>query len=69
MTDALKSGQVDTYIYERSDLSDAPFKNLENAIGFHFFGWYTKEALENLYNIWVDNIVALAKGKPQNRVV
>ena len=63
MTDALKSGQVDTYI------SDAPFKNLENAIGFHFFGWYTKEALENLYNIWVDNIVALAKGKPQNRVV
>lgn len=65
---ALKNGRVDTYVYERSDLSDSPLKNLENAIGFHFFGWYTKEALDNMHKIWVDNIITMVKGKPQNRV-
>jgi len=33
------------------------------------FGWYTKEALANLFEIWVDNIKKLASGNPQNRVV
>lgn len=69
MAQALKSGQVDTYVYEGEDLVNTPLGKIETAIGFKGFAWYTKEALENLYKIFVDNIVALAKGKPQNRVV
>ena len=65
----LKSGHVDTYVYEGEDLIHTPLAKLEKAIGFKGFAWYTKEALENLYNIWVGNIIALAKGKPQNRII
>lgn len=69
MAEGLKSGKVDTYVYEGEDLVHTPLAKLENAIGFKGFAWYTKEALENLYQIWISNFVALAKGKPQNRVV
>ena len=69
MSKALKSGKVDTYVYEGEDLVHTPLAKLENAIGFRGFAWYTKEALDNLYRIWVENIVALSKGKPQNRIV
>lgn len=68
MAEALKSGKVDTYVYEGEDLIHTPLAKLENAIGFKGFAWYTKEALQNLYQIWTNNFVALAKGKPQNRV-
>jgi len=69
MAKALKSGQVDTYVFEAEDLEHGPLAKLENAIGFQGFAWYTKEALENLYKIFADNIVALAKGKPQDRII
>lgn len=69
MSVALRSGKVDTYVYEGEDLVHTPLAKLENAIGFKGFAWFTKGALENLYQIWVGNILALAKGKPQNRVV
>ncbi len=68
MAEALESGKVDTYVYEGEDLINTPLAGLENAIGFKGFAWYTKESLENLYSIWVSNLVALAKGKPQNVV-
>src|SRR3989344_1863925 len=68
MAQALKSRKVDTYSYEGEDLIHTPLAKLENAIGFRGFAWYTKEALENLYQIWVSNLIAVAKGKPQNRV-
>lgn len=68
MAEALKSGKVDTYVYEGEDLIHTPLAKLENAIGFKGFAWYTKEALQNLYQIWTNNFVALAEGKPQNRV-
>jgi lactate dehydrogenase-like 2-hydroxyacid dehydrogenase len=68
MAQALKSGKVDTYVYEGEDLVHTPLAKLENAIGFKGFAWYTKEALENLYEIFVQNVIATAKGKPQNRV-
>lgn len=68
MAEGLKSGKVDTYVYEGEDLIHTPLAKLENAIGFKGFAWYTKEALQNLYQIWIGNLVALAKGKPQNRV-
>ncbi len=69
MAEGLRTGRVDTYVYEGEDLIHTPLAKLENAIGFKGFAWYTKEALENLYRIWISNIIALAKGKPQNRVV
>jgi len=69
MAEGLKSGKVDTYVYEGEDLIHTPLAKLENAIGFKGFAWYTKEALENLYRIWISNLVALAQGKPQNRVI
>jgi lactate dehydrogenase-like 2-hydroxyacid dehydrogenase len=69
MAHALKSGAVDTYVYEGEDLLHTPLAKLENAIGFKAFAWYTKEALENLYQIWVSNVVALANGKAQHRIV
>jgi lactate dehydrogenase-like 2-hydroxyacid dehydrogenase len=69
MAEGLKSGRVDTYVYEGEDLIHTPLAKLENAIGFKGFAWYTKEALVNLYQIWIDNLVALSNGRPQNRVV
>jgi len=68
MAQALKSGKVDSYVYEGEDLVHTPLAKLENAIGFKGFAWFTKEALDNLYKIWVNNITALVKGKPQNVV-
>jgi len=69
MAQALKSGQVDTYVYEGEDLIHTPLGKIENAIGFRGFAWFTKEALENLNRIWIENLTKLAKGKAQNRVV
>lgn len=68
MAEAVKSGKVDTYVYEGEDLVHTPLAKLENAVGIRAFAYYTKEALDNLYRIWVSNLVALANGKPQNRV-
>lgn len=69
LADALKSGQVYGYALEAEDLDHGPLVGIENAILIKGFGWYTKEALINLYQIVVDNIIALAKGSPVNRVV
>jgi lactate dehydrogenase-like 2-hydroxyacid dehydrogenase len=68
MAKACKSGKVFGYAYEGEDLIHTPLAGIENAIGIQAFAWYTKEALENLAEIWVGNIEALAKGKPRNRV-
>lgn len=69
MAEAITSGKVFSYAYEAEDLEKTPLAGIENAIGIKGFGWYTKEALENLFQVWVDNIVALANNKPQNIVV
>lgn len=68
MAEAIKTGKVFGYAYEAEDLGNTPLANLDNAIGIKGFGWYTKEALLNLFQVWVDNIVSIAKGKPQNVV-
>jgi len=61
---ALQSNKVYGYAYEGSDLVNTPLAGIENAIGLKGFGWYTKESLQNLFQIWVDTMVAMAKGKP-----
>lgn len=69
MADAIKSEKVYGYAYEGEDLINTPLAKLENAVGIKAFAWFTKEALENLHQIWTDNIVALAKGTPKNRII
>lgn len=68
MAKALKSGKVDSYGFEGEDLVHTPLAKLDNAIGIQAFGWFTKEALDNLYRIWTNNLVTMVKGKPQNRI-
>lgn len=68
MAEALLSGKVFGYAYEGEDLKNTPLAGIENAIGLKAFGWYTKEALENLMQVWTDNIESIAKGSPSNVV-
>ncbi|RJQ29979.1 hypothetical protein C4565_01425 [Candidatus Parcubacteria bacterium] len=68
MADAIKSGKVYGYAYEAEDLENTPLASVENAVGIKGFGWYTKEALGNLFQIWVDNITAAVSGNPKNTV-
>ncbi|MCX6730984.1 MAG: hypothetical protein NTZ55_03990 [Candidatus Roizmanbacteria bacterium] len=68
MADVIKSGKVYGYAYEAENLETGPLVGLENAVGIKGFGWFTKEALERLMEIWVGNIVAIAEGKPINVV-
>ncbi len=68
MAMAIKAGKVYSYAYEAEDLEHTPLAKLENVVGIKGFGWYTKEALERLTQIWVNNIVAISKDKPQNVV-
>lgn len=69
LAQALKSGKVSGYAYEGEDLVNTPLAKIPTAIGLRGFGWYTKEALQNLMEIWVENIEALAKNKLQNSVI
>jgi lactate dehydrogenase-like 2-hydroxyacid dehydrogenase len=68
MAKAIQTGKVYGYAYEDKNLNKPPLAKLENAIGIKGFGWYTKEALDNLMQIWVDNIIAIVKNRPQNVV-
>lgn len=68
MAEALTSGKVFGYAYEGEDLKNTPLADIENAIGLKAFGWYTKEALENLMQVWTENIESIAKGSPKNTV-
>lgn len=68
LAEALKSGKVDSYALEAEDLTSPPLGGIENAFLFKGFGWYTKEALERNKEIWIENIVSIAQGKPINVV-
>lgn len=68
IADLIKSGKVDSYVLEAEDFERTPLAGLERVIFLKGFGWHTKEALNNLFQIFVENVVALAKGKPQNVV-
>lgn len=69
MAEALKSGQVDNYVLEAEDLASPPLGSLENALLFNGFGWFTKEALQRNKEIWVNNIIGIAQGKPVNPII
>lgn len=65
---AIKSGQIAGYAYEGEDLVNTPLANLDQAIGLKAIGWYTKEALERVFETWIENTLALAQGRPKNVV-
>ena len=69
MAEALKSGKIGAYAWEGENLEEGPLVGLENSIGIKAFAYYTKEALDNLFQILVGNIIALANNNPQNRVI
>lgn len=68
MAEALKSGQVDMYTSEGTVFEGTPLAGIERAIGLYGFGYYTREAIRNLFEIFADNIVSIANGKPQNAI-
>ena len=64
MANALLAEKVFGYAYEGEDLENTPLAPIANAIGLKPFGWYTKEALTDLYQTWVENIEGIIKGSP-----
>ena len=68
MAEALKSGQVDTYTSEGTSFENTPLAGMERAIGLKGFGYFTKEALQNLFEIFVTNIEGLVQGRPIHTV-
>ncbi|HLE48516.1 MAG TPA: 2-hydroxyacid dehydrogenase [Patescibacteria group bacterium] len=68
MAKAIRDGKVYGYAYEAEDLENIPLAGVEGAVGIRGFGWYTKEALENMFKIWVDNIEAIVNDESQNIV-
>lgn len=69
MANALKFGRIDQYCFEADSVNGSPLKDIETAIAFKPFGWYTKEALNRNKEIWVENIAGLCRGNPTNRIV
>lgn len=68
MAKYIKNGRVYGYAFEGEDLDHGPLAGLENAVGIYGFGWYTKEGLERLRKIWIDNVRAALEGRPRNVV-
>lgn len=68
MADGIKSGIIDSYAVEVEDVNSGPLKDVENAFLFKSFGWYTQEVLDRRTEIWVNNIIGLAQGKPLNLI-
>jgi len=68
MAVALQNGKVDSYVVEGDDLTSPPLGSIEQAFLFRQFGWYTKEALDNNYKLWIDNIESIIKNRPENPI-
>jgi lactate dehydrogenase-like 2-hydroxyacid dehydrogenase len=68
LAEAITSKQVDMYAYEAEDIQRPPLGDLERVIGLKSFGYYTKEAIYSLFDIFISDIHALVEGKPQNVV-
>lgn len=64
MEEALKSGKVDMYTSEGTLFENTPLAGMERAIGLKGFGYYTREAIRNLFEIFADDVVAIAQEKP-----
>lgn len=63
----VKKGEIAGYAFEGEDVKE-PSAYEGNVWSLPAMAWFTKDSLENLMKIWVDNIKAVAQGKPQNVV-
>lgn len=63
----VKKGEIAGYAMEGDNAKD-PSAYEGNVWALPPIAWYTQESLDNLMKIWVDNMIAFAKGKPQNVV-
>lgn len=63
----VKKGEIAGYAFEGEDVKE-PSAYEGNVWALPAMAWFTKDALENLMRIWVDNVKAVAEGKPQNVV-
>lgn len=67
----LKNGKIRGYGYDmdwEEKYKKNPLLKFDNVVVTPHIGWYTKESLDRNIKIWIDNIEAIAKGKPQNVV-
>ena len=61
------SGALAGYAFEGDNAKElSSYKG--NVWALPAMAWYTQESLQNLLQVWVDDIVAFAQGKPQNTV-
>ena len=63
----VKKGEIAGYAME-GDNAKEPSAYEGNVWAVPPIAWYTQESLDNLMKIWVDNMIAFSKGKPQNVV-
>lgn len=60
-------GELGGYTFEGDNAKEiTAYKG--NVWALPAMAWYTQESLQNLLQIWVDNMAAVAQGKPQNVV-
>ena len=63
----VERGEIGGYAFE-GDNRKSLEEYKDNIWALPPIAWATHDSLENLMQIWVDNIIALAKGQPQNVV-
>ena len=63
----VKNGEIAGYAFEGEDAKE-PSAYEGNVWSLPAMAWFTKDALENLMRIWVENVKAAAEGNPQNVV-
>jgi len=60
MSEALKSGRIDQYVFETSRIKPSPLDNVEQAVAFKPISKHTKESLRRSKESWVINIANMA---------
>lgn len=60
-------GEIGGYAFEVEGAKSPRFYK-GNVWSLPAMAWYTQDSIDNLMEIFVNNMIAIAKGKPQNRV-
>ena len=68
MAKAMEAGLVDQYCFEAESIKHSPLKGVDRAIMLKPFSRNTIQAIKRNREVWVDNIVTLARGTPRNAV-
>ena len=60
MAEALKSGQINQYVFETEITKPSPLDNIEQAVAFKPISKHTKESIRRSKELWVTNIANMA---------